>query len=283
MDKIPRGPALGIHTYHLTASQVHEWILYRDPKTLEDPRPDRRIPDADIEDLQDVIAGKPVANSRAIDALLQLLAALETGRVKSTGRRNWVGNPRLLPGHLWHYLTFKNLSMPEHYRPEAYREAGLWLWPGRDQTCACLKTELAGGGIWSDLRFNVKGVLAVWPARADQKQLEQGKEDGAIEERLRKPHRVMSSAVPNAKPELRPAPDLMIHKAISDVYSDAERTALKPPNVKEIVAPVQDRLIAAGYQASGRHIQHLAEDGKYKIRRRKPGATVASERRQKHR
>jgi hypothetical protein len=79
---------------------------------------------------------------------------------------------------------------------------------------------------------------------------------------------------------LRLASDSMIDKVINDTYTEADHAGLKPPNVKEIVAPVQKRLRAKGYQASGRQIQRLAEADRYKNRRRKPGATVTSANRQ---
>jgi hypothetical protein len=55
------------------------------------------------------------------------------------------------------------------------------------------------------------------------------------------------------------------------------KKGLKPPNLKEIVAPVQSRLRVQGLHASGRQIQKVADVDKYKNRRRKPGVTVASE------
>jgi hypothetical protein len=76
---------------------------------------------------------------------------------------------------------------------------------------------------------------------------------------------------------LAPAPNSLIDTAISDVYSEAERARQKPPNLKEIVAPVQTKLLAQGHQASGRQIQILAEAAKHKKRRRKVGPTIARE------
>jgi hypothetical protein len=98
-----------------------------------------------------------------------------------------------------------------------------------------------------------------------------------------------STSVPTVSPannatsitnrELRRAADSMIHNAISKIYDEAKRTGRKPPNVKEIVAPVQDSLRDKGSEASGRRIQHLAEADQHKSRRRKPGATVLNENR----
>jgi hypothetical protein len=82
------------------------------------------------------------------------------------------------------------------------------------------------------------------------------------------PSPAMSSA------SMRPAPEAEIHIAIGAVYDKAT----KPPNLKQIAAPVQEALAAAGYEASGRHIQQLAGQPQHAGRRRKPGATLAKER-----
>jgi hypothetical protein len=83
---------------------------------------------------------------------------------------------------------------------------------------------------------------------------------------------------------VRPLPtpsNAMIDEAISDSYSESERARQKPPNIKEIVSLVQAKLAAKGYTASGRRIQSLAEADKYKKRRRKPGCTLANEKRRR--
>jgi hypothetical protein len=76
--------------------------------------------------------------------------------------------------------------------------------------------------------------------------------------------------------ELRPASEAKINKTIRDVYDEADRLNLKPPNIKQVIPPVQERLRASGCNASGRRIQKIAEQHKH--RRRPPGATLASER-----
>jgi hypothetical protein len=76
---------------------------------------------------------------------------------------------------------------------------------------------------------------------------------------------------------LRQAPELEIKNAIEEVYKSAESTGEKPPNLKEIVAPVQAALRNQGFEASGRQIQDLAGADVFKKRRRKAGPTVASE------
>jgi hypothetical protein len=248
---------------YLTVSQVHDWILYRDPEFCKDRT---RSIHFNIKELQGVIAGEAPASSRSVDALQQLLAALEAGRVKATGRRNSFENPRSLPAHYWPRLTFTN-DME---------------WRSGHETYACLKTN-PRGAFWKDLLFGAKGVLTVWPPPTDRKQPEQSAEDGFKDE-CGQHHPVgMSGAARETKREPRPAPDSMIHKTISEAYNEAEKRGSKPPNVKEIVAPVQTMLRDKGYQASGRHIQGLAQNGMHKNRRRKPGATVASEKRQQHR
>jgi hypothetical protein len=78
-------------------------------------------------------------------------------------------------------------------------------------------------------------------------------------------------------PASKPAPETRIDEAINAEYDAADQKGLKPPNLKELVAPVQKRLEAQGLHASGRQIQRLADAEKFKKRRRKPGATVASE------
>lgn len=78
----------------------------------------------------------------------------------------------------------------------------------------------------------------------------------------------------------KPAGDRKIHKAITAAYDTAEGAGKKPPNVNEIIKPVQARLRAAGYDASGRHIRELAGDHQHDNRRRKPGTTMASTKRQ---
>jgi hypothetical protein len=76
---------------------------------------------------------------------------------------------------------------------------------------------------------------------------------------------------------LRQAPELAINNAIEEVYNSAESTGEKPPNLKEIVAPVQATLRNQGFKASSRQIQCLAGADVFKKRRRKRGPTVTSE------
>jgi hypothetical protein len=82
---------------------------------------------------------------------------------------------------------------------------------------------------------------------------------------------------------LIPAPRPKIHKAITTVYDTAKAVGEKPPNVNQVIGPVQALLRADGYSASGHLIRELAGADQYQSRRRKPGRTVASERRQQAR
>jgi hypothetical protein len=73
---------------------------------------------------------------------------------------------------------------------------------------------------------------------------------------------------------LRPAPESEIKDEIRRQYDKADSAKQKPPNVKEIVAPVQTELRIKGLDASGRQIQKFAEAEEFKNRRGKPGATL---------
>jgi hypothetical protein len=76
---------------------------------------------------------------------------------------------------------------------------------------------------------------------------------------------------------LRQAPPNLIEKAISDVYDLADASGAKPPNIKELVKPVQDLLKAKGLKASGRQIQDTGGGPKFKGRRGKIGTTLKKE------
>jgi hypothetical protein len=77
--------------------------------------------------------------------------------------------------------------------------------------------------------------------------------------------------------EPKQAPITAIHEAISAVYDEAAGAGQKPPNVREISAPVQSRLREQGLKASARQIEELASDDRHKGRRRERGKTLASE------
>jgi hypothetical protein len=86
---------------------------------------------------------------------------------------------------------------------------------------------------------------------------------------------------PRPEITLRPAPEQAINKEIEEVYNSTESAGGKPPNLKEIVAPVQAALRNLGFQASGRQIQNLADADEFKKRRRKPGPTLTNENRRR--
>jgi hypothetical protein len=70
----------------------------------------------------------------------------------------------------------------------------------------------------------------------------------------------------------------MINNAIRSEYNDATAARAKPPNIRELGAPVQRRLDREGFYASKRRIQLLGEAAEFKLRRRPPGRTLKSER-----
>jgi hypothetical protein len=67
------------------------------------------------------------------------------------------------------------------------------------------------------------------------------------------------------------ASEAMIHDTIREVYDEAKKRPGKPPNVKEVVTPVQKILTEKGFRASGRNIERLAGDPRYAADRLKPG------------
>jgi hypothetical protein len=89
-----------------------------------------------------------------------------------------------------------------------------------------------------------------------------------------------ANLIPTARPALtyRSAPTVKIIKVIRTVYDEAEAFNQKAPNIRQIVEPVQNALRSEGLHASGSHIQKLARSDEFKKRRRKPGATVKSDR-----
>jgi len=80
-------------------------------------------------------------------------------------------------------------------------------------------------------------------------------------------------------PSLKPAPPVVISKAITEVYDRAQGSGEKPPNIKELPAHVLRLLKAKGLHASGRQVMKLAENPEHARRRRSPGKTVRSEKR----
>jgi hypothetical protein len=84
-----------------------------------------------------------------------------------------------------------------------------------------------------------------------------------------------------ASDDLSRASVQQIHAAIANVYNVAERTGSKPPNKIELRGLVQDELRKTNHTASGNHIMRLADAPQHARRRRKPGKTLASEKKRK--
>jgi hypothetical protein len=57
---------------------------------------------------------------------------------------------------------------------------------------------------------------------------------------------------------LKSAPNPSIREAVDAVYGEIKASGGKPPNLNEIIAPVQRYLGEKGYQASGQQIQKIA-------------------------
>ena len=123
-----------------------------------------------------------------------------------------------------------------------------------------------------DLNIFADAAFAIWP------ELRNVRETTARPKAAPEASGVLESD--STEDQLRPANDHTVHEAITAVYDRAQADKEKPPNVKEIVIPVQAELRALSYYQSGRQIQKLAEAPQHKTRRRLPGATVASEKRQ---
>jgi hypothetical protein len=68
-----------------------------------------------------------------------------------------------------------------------------------------------------------------------------------------------------------------IHEAISAVYDLAQEQKVRPPNLREIIKPVQEWLKKhKDVSAKGSWIENLAADERYKSRRGKPGVRVGA-------
>jgi hypothetical protein len=255
-------------TSYINLYQVISWIRARE--SVLQSVSDYPISEADLRELGSVFAGEAKPQSWEVVALLELRTALELGQVKATARRDvpsslfvGSGKPRILPPHFWPHLVFVNRTMQY--------ENGRWP---QERTCVCLKDH-RGAEFWSDILFRADQVISVWPA----KEADSPRDEGGTESN----RRVLESriAAQTSIAKLRRAPDASIHRAIAKEYDAAETTGLRPPNVKEIISPVQKRLELEGSEASGRRIQQLAGDPRHGGRRRKPGKTIASELRRK--
>jgi hypothetical protein len=80
---------------------------------------------------------------------------------------------------------------------------------------------------------------------------------------------------------LSPAREGSIHEAVAAVYDAAEQAGRKPPNIKELIPLVKTELNRNGLDATYARIEDCAGDAKHKARRRQPGRTLKSERKDK--
>jgi len=104
---------------------------------------------------------------------------------------------------------------------------------------------------------------------SSQRPIEEGK---AARERQT---RGRNTSEPNAdtptEPRKATKPD--IDRVIQAVYDEAERDGEKPPNIKELIEPVQAKLAATGHTASGLMIMKVGAGPQHKKRRWEPGRT----------
>lgn len=83
--------------------------------------------------------------------------------------------------------------------------------------------------------------------------------------------REQATAPDNKTPSLAQAPDAEIRRAVRDVYDDADASKTKPPNTKEVAAPVLKKLAARGYITSEGRVMEIAGDDEFGTRRWRPG------------
>jgi len=120
----------------------------------------------------------------------------------------------------------------------------------------------------------VKNILVdLNRARESGRQLDETDEVSATESS--KPAAADPVVAAGMAPELRPATDSRIEAAITRVYDEAEKNKTKPPNINEVVGPVQTVLKEAGKRASGKKIKELAGAEKHAKRRGPTGERVS--------
>lgn len=87
------------------------------------------------------------------------------------------------------------------------------------------------------------------------------------------------SSPPAKNQESKPASSAKIRQIVKAVYNEAKNAGRKPPNKdKELPKLVQQKLSEVGLTSSKRRIAKIGEEPEFAQRRRKPGKTVASER-----
>jgi len=82
--------------------------------------------------------------------------------------------------------------------------------------------------------------------------------------------------------QLKQASKQMIIAEIRRVYDLVQEDKKPPPNIKKLPQLVQARLRDSGHEASARLIQEIGSRPEFTKRRRKPGKTLKSERRDPH-
>jgi len=82
-----------------------------------------------------------------------------------------------------------------------------------------------------------------------------------------------------SKKALKLASKQKIKEAIDTIYTVAEQSGSKPPNITELPPQVRDLLARSGHTASARQIQDLGSLPEFRNRRRPAGKTLKSERR----
>jgi Bacterial regulatory proteins, gntR family len=100
--------------------------------------------------IHNLAIGKAAADNAWDDALSEILGALGTGRIVATARKNGKEDPKPVPADYWSRLSFHDRE---------FKGRGL-------QACAYYKAD-PKGDCWSDLTFEAKDVVAVWPAKPD--------------------------------------------------------------------------------------------------------------------
>jgi hypothetical protein len=116
----------------------------------------------------------------------------------------------------------------------------------------------------------VVGSREEWRAAIDDHRIF-ANEDGLFDqEKVRKlfPPPKQAAAIGAAPASLRPATADEIRKALTAVYYGAPD---RPPNIRQVVKPVQGKLAAQGLAASGRQIQEIADEQQFKVCRGQPG------------
>jgi hypothetical protein len=98
--------------------------------------------------IHNLAIGNASANKAWDDAVSEILVALANRRIVATGRRNGKGDPELVPAINWPLLSFSDRELK-----------------GRGTVaCAYMKADRRPSeSFWTDLRFNAKDVLEVWP------------------------------------------------------------------------------------------------------------------------